>query len=240
MLDDDDKRSIHSLDSRRTQSIAGFSLATKKRGPYSYHGGADYYRDSNQSRMGSRSPTMNFPPPNGAPPSNYHGYQANGSPRGSQIGGNNGSISNGDYGHYPGQSGSPLAPSFGPLAPPPPLTQHQSNFSRSSMMSQQLPSMRPVSGMSMGNFASMNSMGGMSRPMSSYSLNPFGGNGAMSAAVISDSADPGDGDVIATLRSYLAHQDLVRSLSSCPSYTLNPPLESVIDDDLMMHLDDGH
>lgn len=61
-LIDDDGRSIHSVESRRTQSTAGFSLATKHQLPAgSYQGGADYYRDTTHSRTGSRTTFNQYP-----------------------------------------------------------------------------------------------------------------------------------------------------------------------------------
>ena len=56
---DDDGRSVHSLDSRKTHSTTGFSLATRMP-PGSYHGGTDYYRDTG-SRSQSRATHNPFP-----------------------------------------------------------------------------------------------------------------------------------------------------------------------------------
>lgn len=104
MFDDHDKRSNHSMESRRTQSTAGFSLATKLPAvASSYHGGHDYYRDST---MGSAS--MNFPPPQ---PS--FGYQANPRSPGSYSGGsvinNNNNINMGSASEF-GSYGMPMMP----------------------------------------------------------------------------------------------------------------------------------
>lgn len=208
MLEEDDNRSIHSVESRRTQSTAGFSLATRLPAA-SYHGGADYYRDTNQSRQSSRSNMAAFPPS----PSYAAGY---GTQQGSVRGGS-------EFG-YPNQARNSFQP---------PTNQSRNSFapsnygqqpmmpamvSRQSMMSLGAPQMgmpnrdSTMSGFSNfgGTFPPNNfAMIQQQRPMSTFSsANPFMSNSPTSAT-ISDSTSPTDDELVATLRSYLAHQDLM-------------------------------
>jgi len=171
----DDGRSYRS---GKTQSTAGFSLATKLP-PGSYHGGADYYRDTVHSRSASKS-TLAFgggPPTGGsqfgyggAPPSAYGGAP---SIRGSEFGGYGGGAPphSGSYGAgfmptlqsqmslggHPGSSASMLG------GPPPPMG-GMGNRRASNM-----------SGLSYGGFgggASVYSMGAFQPPQPSQSTSP--------------------------------------------------------------------
>ena len=225
MLEEDDNTSVRSLESRHTQSTAGFSLATRLPAG-SYHGGADYYRDTNQSRMGSRSSTMNFPP---APSFGPMGF-ATGThtqPAASVRGGGS------EFGYMGNNNQS--RNSFGPgqLSQPPSMANLMNT--RNSMMSfgggQPSPMGLPrrESNMSFGQgFPPSQSFMGEQR-MSSYgSGNPFM-TASPTTATISTSTSPTDEELIATLkfvlpfpshpgllltavarRTYLAHQDLVR------------------------------
>lgn len=237
MLEEDDNRSIHSVESRRTQSTAGFSLATRLPAA-SYHGGADYYRDTNQSRQSSRSNMAAFPPS----PSYAAGY---GTQQGSVRGGS-------EFG-YPNQARNSFQP---------PTNQSRNSFapsnygqqpmmpamvSRQSMMSLGAPQMgmpnrdSTMSGFSNfgGTFPPNNfAMIQQQRPMSTFSsANPFMSNSPTSAT-ISDSTSPTDDELVATLRyvpplhrsitddplrSYLAHQDLVRRHVSSSRGNADPP-----------------
>ncbi|KAL8293707.1 hypothetical protein RQP46_000408 [Phenoliferia psychrophenolica] len=76
---DDDARSIHTTDSRRTHSTTGFSLATRLP-PGSYQGGGDFYRDTH-SRAQSRATQNAYPSMGGQP--QYAGSMAGG---GSEFG----------------------------------------------------------------------------------------------------------------------------------------------------------
>ncbi|ORY88598.1 chitin synthase-domain-containing protein [Leucosporidium creatinivorum] len=189
----DDGRSYRS---GKTQSTAGFSLATKLP-PGSYHGGADYYRDTVHSRSASKS-TLAFaggPPTGGsqfgyaAPPSAYGGAP---SIRGSEFGGYGGGAAArpGSYGAgfmptlqsqmslggHPGSSASMLG------GPPPPMG-GMGNRRASNM-----------SGLSYGGFgagASVYSMGAFAPPQPSQSTSPT------------------DEEIVVALKAYLASQDLM-------------------------------
>jgi hypothetical protein len=182
LADDDDRRSIHSSESRQTQSTAGFSLATKfPQGPGgggSYHGGPDYYRDTMHSRAGSRSTFGAFP----TMPSFYAP-----APPGSQYGGS-------EFG-YP-------APSPTPSPFHPALTQRQStmSFSPTQMSFSGIPQMATrdshMSGLNYGAFPPPSALPTMGSRMS---LNPFL-SPSPTTLNISESLEPTDDEIVSTLK----------------------------------------
>ncbi|KAK4705525.1 chitin synthase, partial [Phenoliferia sp. Uapishka_3] len=175
---DDDGRSVHSVESRKTQSTAGFSLATRLP-PGSYRGGGDFYRDTNHSRAQSRATVNPFP----SMPNMAYGPGPGSNAGGSEFG----------YGGFP-------SPAFQ-------RPSHQSQMSLSSMAPPQAPGM-----MGMPQRGSNMSFGGYPQTAGSvYSMNPFAPpqQQQQPTAIISDNASPTDEDLVATLKSYLASQDLM-------------------------------
>lgn len=207
---DDDNHSIHSAGSGRTQSTAGFSLATKYPAG-SYQGGTDYYRDTIHTRATSRATLGNFPSmPSfgypGAPGSNYGG------PPTSEFG-------------YGGGNQASMA-SFG-VGSQNLATLPRPNSTMSMGGPQNYGSLpRPISTMSMGggfclprpnSTMSFGYGGGFPTstsgvfPTSPSGVNPFSNPTPTPAApvAVSESSDPTEAELVETLKAYLAGQDLV-------------------------------
>lgn len=192
-LIDDDGRSIHSVESRRTQSTAGFSLATKHQLPAgSYQGGADYYRDTTHSRNGSRTTFNQYPSAQGMPSFGY------GAGPGSAHGGS-------EFGY----GGGFVAP----------LAQRQSQMSFAPSQMSFAPPSAPFNRRD-SHMSGLSGYGGFPQGAPSvYSMNPFTSSNPATLGV-SGSSSPTDVEIVATLKSYLAHQDLVRLLSPFSVATL--------------------
>lgn len=177
---DDDGRSVHSEVSRKTQSTAGFSLATRLP-PGSYQGGTDYYRDTSHARGPSKSTLNAFPnlPYGGGP--------------GSIVGGGNGS----EFG-YPGGFHPPVFNrqshmSLGSMGPPMSAMGMPQRDSTMSFAPPQMPHLpQRDSNMSFG-------YGGMPQTNSVYSMNPFMTQAAV-AATVSENANPSEEELVAALK----------------------------------------
>ncbi|GAA6000854.1 hypothetical protein JCM10207_004691 [Rhodosporidiobolus poonsookiae] len=188
---------VYDTRSEKSHSTAGFSLATKLP-PGSYHGGADFYRDTVHTRQGSRSTSGQFGLPQmpsqpfsfGGGPGSLHGMPSMGAfPPGP------GSMVGSEFG-YPGMSAAPYMPpatlqsqmSLAGLGGPPPSL---------SALPRRQSGMSAFSGYGAGGVAP-----------SVYSMNPFANPPPPPAP--SDDPNPSDELLIHTLTAYLTAQDLMQ------------------------------
>ncbi|GAA5897015.1 hypothetical protein JCM6882_007333 [Rhodosporidiobolus microsporus] len=188
---------------KESHSTAGFSLATKLPAG-SFHGGADYYRDTTtHTRQGSRSTVGQF----NLPQLPSQGFQFGGGP-GSIVGmptpmgypAGPGSMVGSEFGYPGGVSGAPFMP---------PAATLQSQMSLVGMgmgMGAPPPSLsalpRRQSGMS-----AFSGYGGGGMAPSVFSMNPFANPPAPTP---SDDPNPSDELLHSTLQNYLAGQDLMQ------------------------------
>ncbi|SCV67156.1 BQ2448_5802 [Microbotryum intermedium] len=199
--------------SHYTQSIAGFSMATKLGGlpatrAGSYAGGTDYYRDTVQSRRGSKAAFSQF---GGGRPAESGSVVGLPSRSSSQV--------FGTAGNTLGMEASPGA--F--MSSPSPMSFYQGHHMSVPSFGSAFPTLPsqmsrgPPQGMGFDSPPQpMSSLPRRQSDMSAFSFSNFPASTSMysmaafHAPQISQSTSPSDEELVATLKAYLASQDLMK------------------------------